>query len=120
MRISDWSSDVCSSDLTHRPDPHYSACRLNGGDPAHGRRQSVADVPQRPVPLDAGPRPAADPARLHLRHRPGEDPPDEPERVAVPAVAAGERGDAGGGGPRELPPGPPLARPDRGAVRPDR
>src|SRR3546814_13135999 len=32
MRISDWSSDVCSSDLSHRQRPSSAAARRTGGD----------------------------------------------------------------------------------------
>src|SRR3546814_4078716 len=34
MRISDWSSDVCSSDLGHRPRRHPLRGRLRPADPA--------------------------------------------------------------------------------------
>src|SRR3546814_18969762 len=37
MRISDWSSDVCSSDLAAQPHPlHRPRARLFGGRPAEG------------------------------------------------------------------------------------
>src|SRR3546814_15050237 len=42
MRISDWSSDVCSSDLAHRTDPGRSDC---------GRRGARAARRLRPAPL---------------------------------------------------------------------
>src|SRR3546814_9781596 len=47
MRISDWSSDVCSSDLVHR---HHR--RAQPGDGAiGGRRGAIADLEQKSAPI---------------------------------------------------------------------
>src|SRR3546814_5062470 len=79
MRISDWSSDVCSSDLGERGllapegERHHAA-----GDGAHGELSLGADVPHVGAKAD------------------GEADPDQDERRTLhhelaPAVEAGER-----------------------------
>src|SRR3546814_7989280 len=59
MRISDWSSDVCSSDLRRLGDRHPHAA-FGGRWPRHGREPVGPDVGARrggfPQPGDGGPR----------------------------------------------------------------
>src|SRR3546814_10732760 len=51
MRISDWSSDVCSSDLVLALEPHLAAGRLDQPEDAASRRglaaAGLADDPER-------------------------------------------------------------------------
>src|SRR3546814_13906236 len=63
MRISDWSSDVCSSDLVDPATPFGSLLtdRAPGGDAGHGGGEkcglamgSLPDAPDLPAQLDAG------------------------------------------------------------------
>src|SRR3546814_19220276 len=63
MRISDWSSDVCSSDLVDPATPFGSLLtdRAPGGDAGHGGGEkcglamgSLADAPDLPAQLDDG------------------------------------------------------------------
>src|SRR3546814_6955471 len=63
MRISDWSSDVCSSDLKHRvralgwrDGRQYVRCARNGR--ANGGSVVKADHIARRLPPDSGDRPA--------------------------------------------------------------
>src|SRR3546814_18175154 len=49
MRISDWSSDVCSSDLSRRASPlHYRNRRVRARNAATPRRSSVFPPPRPP------------------------------------------------------------------------
>src|SRR3546814_1925936 len=59
MRISDWSSDVCSSDLAH----------ANGGDLVFAPRSLVARA------VDPNADPAGAPLALHVEARQGRDDP---------------------------------------------
>src|SRR3546814_4943883 len=53
MRISDWSSDVCSSDLEWLPSKHQTVvCSLNGGRDEPGDRL-LQGLDARPGPLGA-------------------------------------------------------------------
>src|SRR3546814_1296179 len=74
MRISDWSSDVCSSDL--------DAARDRAGAPA--RRRPAAQVPGQ-VP---GHRTAAAAGRVQARHRPRRRHRDREDRPDAQAAAA--------------------------------
>src|SRR3546814_8869178 len=51
MRISDWSSDVCSSDLLVRLTPHGFGLRLDAGDTIETGDRTVKD-PQRTLDFD--------------------------------------------------------------------
>src|SRR3546814_10534857 len=53
MRISDWSSDVCSSDLAAGPDSPWRAHRRGGHEPAEPGRPGGGRGPRCP---DRGPR----------------------------------------------------------------
>src|SRR3546814_6705594 len=52
MRISDWSSDVCSSDLTQ---PTVLAQNVNGETPANGRYQNLIEEGAPPLEFYAQP-----------------------------------------------------------------
>src|SRR3546814_16006071 len=70
MRISDWSSDVCSSDLSNRPwhcrVPHKKRCADNSLWPvaAGGQCHSFSILPSAPLPPNPLPDPAPPAARL--------------------------------------------------------
>src|SRR3546814_15367464 len=70
MRISDWSSDVCSSDLSNRPwhcrVPHKKRCADNSLWPvaAGGQCHSFSILPYAPLPPNPLPDPAPPAARL--------------------------------------------------------
>src|SRR3546814_15632669 len=78
MRISDWSSDVCSSDLNGRgntrPDfrfllvTDFSQDRLNGRRSPFGLRQGVVTVAYRPVLARPTQPPLGDPRPVKLWH----------------------------------------------------
>src|SRR3546814_4852791 len=109
MRISDWSSDVCSSDLAGslvRPlswfalaTPRLSSRHsLPGPMPAAGKDAIV--VGRRPVPLPVGPRATPrDDSGVYGRCDPARGLPPrlpQPRRVpGVPALAVGGHGHAG-------------------------
>src|SRR3546814_20523996 len=73
MRISDWSSDVCSSDLIDRVD-HEAALHRTGRAIARidaldfARDQPVADIVQPRAAIFGIDRRAEQPERAHLRH----------------------------------------------------
>src|SRR3546814_9993592 len=96
MRISDWSSDVCSSDLRHGAalvvDPRAGAALHRG-----------RDDPPRPRAGPPRPVPAAAPSFVHRLAG------DFPRLCAVPGRLAVAGGDAAGGA------GVPVAHPGRGA-----
>src|SRR3546814_18247947 len=51
MRISDWSSDVCSSDLITEPPPdRHEAAAPDGGDPEHASGPWPRERPRRDTP----------------------------------------------------------------------
>src|SRR3546814_12339753 len=63
MRISDWSSDVCSSDLLPRLDVHLAGCRIDvrkqpgleiGIDPGAGDQPAAGDGVARILEFDRG------------------------------------------------------------------
>src|SRR3546814_3262417 len=90
MRISDWSSDVCSSDLRARL---YARRTLQGDE--GGRRVESADrpAPRRPRPRGAADRAAASPgARGRPRPRVQREIPALHHRRGVPPPRAGETG----------------------------
>src|SRR3546814_9500692 len=82
MRISDWSSDVCSSDLTHH---------LPGRDCARGSRRT------RLHPLDLALRPVAGHGGIRGRHRHLLRPPTDCRAPATGliALAGGDRASLG-------------------------
>src|SRR3546814_18830555 len=55
MRISDWSADVCSSDLCTRLARHYPAPPNSTGDVAYRPGQDVRGKAVAPADLDPGP-----------------------------------------------------------------
>src|SRR3546814_10916915 len=69
MRISDWSSDVCSSDLAHR-DPAGPRCRLFDG--GHGQSRQGPQVLGRDF-RSARPRPARHAGHVHQFGRRSEE-----------------------------------------------
>src|SRR3546814_15984694 len=52
MRISDWSSDVCSSDLADAPSPPYPRAALRAGLQGTVMLQVLVDVDGRPLQVD--------------------------------------------------------------------
>src|SRR3546814_18636529 len=69
MRISDWSSDVCSSDLDRAQSRHQAAPRLHGRADRRARRVGTG-APARPAArADRGFRPVGD--HRHARPRRG-------------------------------------------------
>src|SRR3546814_2267329 len=81
MRISDWSSDVCSSDLAHLP-------RGGGGGQLHPCRRTAEPQPVGGEPPDLGPRGQPEGAPL-----PPPCPRPHPHRAGRVAVPHGPRGD---------------------------
>src|SRR3546814_1476517 len=79
MRISDWSSDVCSSDLAPSPCRPVLSCRPSDPDQPEARRRGE----QQPGELRAPPR--------HHQQREGEDAPEERQQEQGKSVAVGLR-----------------------------
>src|SRR3546814_8719399 len=92
MRISDWSSDVCSSDL-HRLEPPHAAPR-----PARHRANSTRAGPAAALERHAVGGPAADRRRLHAVERTVSRLHD-----LAAALSGGGAGPAGGERHRRLP-----------------
>src|SRR3546814_1169264 len=78
MRISDWSSDVCSSDLAQAPGPDFQIAPARPA--ADTRRDQAPARPLRPQPLSGHPDGPHRALRARQRDAPGGDQPYPLER----------------------------------------
>src|SRR3546814_16225783 len=99
MRISDWSSDVCSSDLRHnerRERGHGDRNRNRRGD----RRQEGADGRSDDTQATAAPKPRRQPSAQDSGAQAGQSRSSAPTTAngSTPTVANGENGNTGRSG----------------------